>query len=49
MDMNFFILVGGQERTLLEYTALFAGCGFDVTKVVLTKTGRSIIELAIPA
>lgn len=49
MDMNFFILVGGQERTLQEYTELFACCGFDVTKVVLTKTGRSIIELAISA
>jgi len=47
MDMNFFILVGGQERTLQEYTDLFADCGFDVTNVLLTKTGRSIIELSV--
>ena len=47
MDMNFFILVGGQERTLQEYTELFAGSGFVITKVLSTKTGRCIIELAV--
>ena len=47
MDMNFFILVGGQERTLLEYSELFTCCGFVITKVLLTQTGRSIIELAV--
>lgn len=49
MDMNFFILVGGQERSLQEYKALFDDCGFVITKVALTKTGRSIIELMISA
>ncbi len=47
MDMNFFILVGGQERTFHEYRELFFGAGFEITKTLLTKTGRSIIELGI--
>jgi hypothetical protein len=47
MDMNFFILVGGQDRTLQEYTELFACCGYVIKSLVLTKTGRSIIELGI--
>jgi O-methyltransferase domain len=47
MDMNFFILVGGQDRTLQEYTELFTSCGYVIKSLVLTKTGRSIIELGV--
>ena len=47
MDMNFFILVGGRERSLQEYSDLFTACGFVISRVISTKTGRSIIELAI--
>lgn len=47
MDMNFFILVGGQDRTLKEYSELFNDCGFSITSIIPTKTGRSIIELAV--
>ena len=47
MDMNFFILVGGQDRTLKEYSELFYDCGFSISSIISTKTGRSIIELAI--
>jgi hypothetical protein len=47
MDMNFFILVGGQDRTLNEYSQLFSDCGFSILNVISTKTGRSIIELSI--
>lgn len=46
MDLNFFILVGGKDRTLAEYKHIFDQSGFTITRVVPTTTGRSIIELA---
>lgn len=46
MDLNFFILVGGSDRTLKEYRQLFAACGFAVDRLIHTPSGRHIIELS---
>jgi hypothetical protein len=46
IDLNFFILVGGEDRTLRAYRALFEQCGFVVERVLPTPTGRTIIELS---
>jgi hypothetical protein len=47
MDLNFFILVGGRDRTLEEYGALFEAAGFSIARTLPTATGRTIIELAV--
>ncbi len=46
MDLNFFILVGGRDRTLAEYEALFGQCGLAIAQLIPTSTGRTIMELA---
>lgn len=45
IDLNFFILVGGEDRTLRDYRALFARCGFTIERLIPTSTGRTIMEL----
>ena len=40
-------LVGGRERTESEYRDLLAEAGFQVTRVVPTAAGASIVE-AVP-
>lgn len=47
IDLNFFILVGGEDRTLSDYAALFERCGFAIERTLPTSTGRTIIELAV--
>lgn len=47
MDLNFFILVGGRDRTRREYEKLFARVGFSVARLLPTTTGRTIIELVV--
>lgn len=47
MDLNFFILVGGRDRTRREYERLFARTGFSVARLLPTTTGRTIIELVV--
>jgi hypothetical protein len=47
MDLNFFILVGGRDRTQREYETLFARVGFSVARLLPTATGRTIIELVV--
>jgi len=44
VDLEMLVLHGGQERTKSEYSALFAAAGFELTKVVPTPSGLSIIE-----
>ena len=46
IDMNFFILVDGGDRTADEYQKLVARAGFDVLDFIETPVGRHIIELA---
>jgi SAM-dependent methyltransferase len=45
-DLNMLLLTGGCERTETEYLALYRAAGFELTKIVLTKspTGTTVIE-----
>jgi hypothetical protein len=47
LDLNFFILVGGRDRTRAEYESLFERAGFSISRLLPTATGRTIIELAV--
>ena len=46
-DLEMLVLVGGQERTLEEYSALFAQAQFKLVRVVPTQEYSSIID-AVP-
>ncbi len=48
LDLNFLILIGGQERDLEGYRSLAARSGFAIARVLSTPVGRSILEL-VPA
>ncbi|MEV1026427.1 methyltransferase [Streptomyces sp. NPDC050264] len=48
IDLWLMLMLGAQDRTLAEYTELFAKAGFQVTRAVPTSAPLSIIE-AIPA
>jgi hypothetical protein len=45
-DLNMLVMPGGQERTLDEYAALFAGAGFRLVDATPTAAGVSVIEAA---
>ncbi|MEV6179108.1 methyltransferase [Streptomyces sp. NPDC052016] len=47
IDLWLMLMLGAQDRTLAEYTELFAKAGFKVTRAVPTSAPISIIE-AIP-
>jgi SAM-dependent methyltransferase len=47
LDLHMLALVGGRERTQSEYRDLLAEAGFQVTRVVPTAAGASIVE-AVP-
>lgn len=47
LDVNFMILVNGAEQNLDGYQALARQAGFTITRVILTSSGRSIMELAL--
>jgi hypothetical protein len=44
IDIEMLNLPGGRERSADEFRALFAGAGFEMTKVVPTKSPLSVIE-----
>ena len=44
MDLNMLVMTGGKERTEDEYRALFAGAGFELTRIVPTGSEVSVIE-----
>jgi len=44
LDLEMLVLPGGQERTEAEFTQLFAKSGWRLTRVVATKSPKSIIE-----
>jgi len=44
IDIEMLNLPGGRERSADEFRALFAGAGFEMTKVVPTKASLSVIE-----
>lgn len=47
IDLWLLLMLGAQERTLPEYTALFAQAGLKVTRIIPTTAPISIIE-AVP-
>ncbi len=43
-DLNMLVAPGGQERTREEFSRLFDGAGFRLTRVIETGTRMSVIE-----
>jgi hypothetical protein len=43
-DINMLVVVGGQERTEREYRALFRAAGFNLTRIIPTRSPLSLIE-----
>lgn len=48
LDLHMLVLLTGRERTEAEYGALFKAAGLELTKVVPTSSGASIVE-GVPA
>jgi hypothetical protein len=44
LDLAMLVIPGGMERTEEEFRQLFAGAGFQLTKVVPTAADVSVIE-----
>ena len=44
IDIEMLLLPGGRERSADEFRALFAGAGFEMTKIVPTKSPLSVVE-----
>lgn len=47
MDLQMLVMTGGRERTAVEYGALLKRAGFELTRVVETKSLISVVE-AVP-
>ena len=44
IDLEMLVMPGGRERTEAEFRALFEGAGFQLTRIVPTKSPLSVIE-----
>jgi hypothetical protein len=44
MDLEMLLLPGGRERTEAEFRALFSAAGFELTRIVPTKSPLSVLE-----
>jgi hypothetical protein len=44
LDLEMMLLPGGRERTEQEFRDLFAGAGFELTRVIPTQSPLSVIE-----
>jgi SAM-dependent methyltransferase len=44
IDLEMLLMPGGRERTEQEFRDLFAGAGFELTRVIPTKSPLSVIE-----
>jgi hypothetical protein len=44
LDLHMLILLAGRERTQDEYRTLYAAAGFELTRVIPTASGASIVE-----
>jgi O-methyltransferase domain/Dimerisation domain len=44
LDLEMLLLPGGRERTADEFRALFAANGFELTKIVPTKSPLAVVE-----
>ncbi len=47
LDLHMLAIRGGRERTEAEYGALFRAAGFELTRVIPTAAGPSVVE-AVP-
>lgn len=47
LDLHMLAIPGGRERTEAEYSALFRDAGFELTNIVPTPAGPSVVE-AVP-
>jgi hypothetical protein len=47
-DINMLVLTGGRERTSGEYQSLFTSAGLELTRIVPTAAGVSILEARRP-
>lgn len=47
LDLHMLAIPGGRERTEAEYGALFHAAGFELTRVIPTPAGPSVVE-AVP-
>lgn len=46
LDLHMLAIPGGRERTEAEYSALFRDAGFELTNIVPTPAGPSVVEAA---
>ncbi|HVU87684.1 MAG TPA: methyltransferase [Pirellulales bacterium] len=44
MDLNMLVMAGGLERTAEEFQALLADAGFEMTRIIPTKSPSQVIE-----
>jgi O-methyltransferase domain len=44
MDLNMLVMTGGRERTATEFGKLLAAAGFEMTRVLPTKSPFSLVE-----
>jgi hypothetical protein len=44
LDLEMLVMPGGKERTAEEFERLFAGAGFELTRIVPTKSPLSVVE-----
>ena len=47
IDLEMLMMPGGRERSELEFRALFTSAGFELTRVVPTRSSLSIIEARV--
>jgi hypothetical protein len=47
IDLEMLVMPGGRERTADEFKALFARSGFEMTRIVPTKSPLSVIEARV--
>jgi hypothetical protein len=44
LDLEMMLLPGGRERTEMEFRRLFGRAGFEITRILPTRTSNSVIE-----
>jgi hypothetical protein len=44
IDLEMLLMPGGRERTEAEFRTLFAGAGFELTRIVRTQSALSVVE-----
>ena len=47
IDLEMMMMPGGRERSESEFRALFASAGFELTRVVPTRSPLSVIEARV--